>query len=315
MPTNPPVKSLRTPTFRSLRNFLLPKTPRPTLPWANESLHTRSVTSRPCRVLALINNKGGVGKTTLSVNLAAALAMRYRVLLIDLDPQGSATRAIGRTPSDDILATLTHFFRGTVALDYSIRNTSIGGLDYIAGGLSLVEIETELADAEHRDHRLNQGLAEIKGAYDYVIIDCPPNFGLLARNALVAADGFLAPVQPHFLGMEGLKNLNDLTRRYRSETLPLAPMLGIVLSMMDTRQQNMLTIARNIRQKYGDLVLLTEIPYREKLAEAPMTGRSIFAYEGTSRAAHSFWRLSKEVIARLDRLMVSGSASLNTELA
>ena len=249
-------------------------------------------------VLALVNNKGGVGKTTLAVNLAAALAMRTRVLLVDVDSQGSATRALGQHTAEDFLPTLAHVLDGEVPFREAIRSTHVNALDYVAGGRSLSMAAERVLTGSNPNHRLQQALAAVRDDYGFIILDCAPSFDVLMRNALVAADGFFIPLQPHFLAIEGMKNLLGMLREAGNNGLSMAPLWGIILSMVDEREERILDMVGRIRRTYGDLVLPTMIPYQVELAEAPASGKSIFEFSAPSRAARRYWKLSKEVLRR-----------------
>ena len=255
---------------------------------------------RPAVVTAIINNKGGVGKTTTAVSLAAALAVKRRVLLIDLDSQCSATLSLGLSPRDGG-ATLAHVLYQDASLHRIIQPTEIDGLDMVAGSLDMAEAQQMLAYRRMPQMRLRWALETVIPLYDLILFDCPPSFSLISHNALVAADRFIVPVTPHFLGVEGLVNLMQTLDRVRDPRMPMAELWGLVLTMVDPRRRVTREVVALVRERFGDLVFRTEIPVSVRLAEAPGQGRSIFEHALDSRAAHSYWQLAKEVLHR-DRL-------------
>jgi len=255
---------------------------------------------RPAVVTAIINNKGGVGKTTTAVSLAAALAVKRKVLLIDLDSQCSATLSLGLSPREGG-STLAHVLYQDASLHSLLEPTEIDGLDMVAGSLDMAEAQQMLAYRRMPQMRLRWALETVIPLYDLILLDCPPSFSLISHNALVAADRFIVPVTPHFLGVEGLVNLMQTLDRVRDPRMPMAELWGLVLTMVDPRRRVTREVVALVRERFGDRVFRTEIPVSVRLAEAPGQGRSIFEHALDSRAAHAYWQLAKEVLHR-DRL-------------
>jgi chromosome partitioning protein len=269
----------------------LPNRPAPTPERASESREPLAPL-----VLAVINNKGGVGKTTTAVSLAAALSIKHTVLLVDLDSQGSATISIDHRRLGDPGSTLSDVFSGRADLHEVIRTSPISGLDYIAGGTGLIEANKYLAAAPPTAfHRL---LAPLRERYTFILLDCAPTFTALSHNALVAADGCLVPLMPHYLALQGLENLREVMQQVDTPEAPIAPLWGILLTMADDRDPYLPDRIRAIRDRYEGLVFDTVLPIDPRLAEAPASGQSIFAYAHRSAGAHFYWQLSKEVIER-----------------
>ena len=249
-------------------------------------------------ILALMNNKGGVAKTTTAVNLAAALAGHsYRVLLIDLDNQGGASASLGvaradRSPSlADVL--LDH-----VPLRKVIRPVPRTGLDLVTGAMTLANVDIILGDVEGRERCLQQALMPVRQDYDFILLDCPPSLSLLPLNALVACDAFIVPIIPHYLALEGLTNLLEAITRLKTG-IGIAPvLLGIVLTLVDSRAKATRDVIDRIRGQYGSSVFTTQIHINVRLAEAPAFGQSIFAYDTAATGAEAYRSLADEVLAR-----------------
>lgn len=247
-------------------------------------------------VLAVINNKGGVGKTTTAVSLAAALSIKHPVLLIDLDSQGSATISIDQRRYDELAPTLSDVFTGKATLHEVIRPSPIPGLDYVPGGTELIKATKHLAASPPT--MFHEALAPFRERYTFILLDCAPTFTTISHNALVAADGCLVPLMPHYLSLQGLENLRTIMQQVDAPEAPIAPLWGILLTMADDRDAYLPERIEVIRERYGGLVFNTVLPIDPRLAEAPAAGQSIFDYAHRSAGAYFYWQLSKEVIER-----------------
>lgn len=249
------------------------------------------------KIIAVANQKGGVGKTTTAVNLAAGLAVEEkRVLLVDADPQGNATSGSGipRTLSRKTLY-------NTMVLGESIKNTILGTelplLFVIPSDKNLAGAEIELVDAEGREYKLKSLLGAIKSEFDYIIIDCPPSLGLLTINGLTAADSLLVPIQCEYFALEGVTELFDTLARLRRGLNPQLTIEGLLLTMYDERTNLSAAVAQDLRDFYGTQVLKTVIPRNVRLAEAPSYGKPIILYDIRSRGAESYIQLAKEILS------------------
>lgn len=254
--------------------------------------------------ISVINNKGGVGKTTTAVNMAAALSVRYRVLLIDLDSQCSATLSLGMAPATGAATLPTVLFHET-AIHRIIRPTELPGLDLIPGSLDLAEGQQQLGYLRAPQQRLRRALERLRNEYTFIILDCPPAFSLISANALVAADGFIVPVVPQYLAMEGVSNLLQTVASLREHTQPVAEFWGLLLTMVDYRTRTGRAYVARLREQYDRKVFQTEIPVNIRLAEAPEDGRSIFHHAVGSRGAHAYWAFTKELTHFLRRRYVA----------
>jgi chromosome partitioning protein len=250
------------------------------------------------RILAISNQKGGVGKTTTAVNLAASLA-RYgqRVLLVDLDPQGNASSGLGAARVDMSMGVYDALLEYREAEDVRVP-TSLDRLDLMPATADLVGAEVELVSAARREHRLRRALQSLRDEYDWVLIDCPPSLGLLTINALTAADAVLVPLQAEYYAMEGL---GDLVRTIMAVQRGLNPDLrreGIVITMSDTRNKLSREVERQARALFGAEVFDTVIPRNVRLGEAPSHGRSIVEYDARSQGAVAYLALAAELLRR-----------------
>ena len=248
------------------------------------------------RVLCIANQKGGVGKTTTAVNLAASLAAAHqRVLLIDLDPQGSATSGLGMRDLQDHATTYDIIIGERVAVD-AIGHTQVDGLDLLPAHRDLVGAEVELVSALAREFRLRDALKEVRGAYDFVLIDCPPSLGLLTVNGLTAADAVLIPLQCEYYAMEGLSALLDTVELIRDRLNPALVMEGILLTMFDTRNSLSHQVAEEVRKHFAERVYRTVIPRNVRVSEAPSHGVPVTTYDPASRGAQAYIDLAREMI-------------------
>jgi len=252
------------------------------------------------RVIALTNQKGGVGKTTSAVNLAAGLAQAgQRVLLVDLDPQGNATMGCG-VDKHTLGRSVYHLLLGHAAFD-DVRVTTEHGFDMLPANRELGGAEVELIEIERRELRLREGLLAARNQYDFILIDCPPALNMLTINGLAAADGVIIPMQCEYYALEGLTDLVNTLRRVRQALNPKIEIDGLLRTLFDPRSTLAQQVVAQLAQHFGDKVFNTVIPRNIRLAEAPSFGRPIFAYDKSSRGALAYQELAAELIARFKR--------------
>ena len=248
------------------------------------------------RIIAVTNQKGGVGKTTTTVNLATALAAsKRRVLVIDADPQGNASTGFGLDP-DDRQHDLYQLMSGTISIDAAIHPTLVKGLMVIPSTGDLSAIEIELSDYEDREYRLKAIIDEVIDDYDYVFIDCPPSLGLLTVNALSAADAALVPLQCEYYALEGLSQLMKTIEAVRNGLNPDLVLQGVVLTMYDRRNRLSDLVANDVRQHLGQLVYTTIIPRNVRVSEAPSYGKPVLLYDLDCPGSKAYIALAGEVI-------------------
>ena len=249
------------------------------------------------KIIAVANQKGGVGKTTTAVNLAAGLAVEEKkVLLIDADPQGNATSGAGIARSTG-RKTLYHAIVMGEALENIILPTELPLLFVLPADKNLAGAEVELVEANNREYKIKQLLATIKDKFDYIVIDCPPSLGLLTLNGLTAADSLLVPIQCEYYALEGVTELFDTLARLRRGLNPQLVIEGLLLTMYDERTNLSAAVAQDLRDFYGSQVLKTVIPRNVRLAEAPSYGKPIILYDIRSRGAESYIQLAKEILS------------------
>ncbi len=250
------------------------------------------------RIIAISNQKGGVGKTTTAVNLATAIAaVHKKVLVIDLDPQGNASTSLGIDHKHRTVSTY-QVLTGEAPLSAAIVQSAVPGLSVVPSGVDLAAAEIELIDIENRHARLRDALAENGDAFDYVLIDCPPSLGLLTLNALVAAQAVMVPLQAEFLALEGISHLAKTIERVRKSFNPTLELQGIVLTMVDGRNKLSEAVESDVRNYYGSKVYRTTIPRNVRISEAPSYGKPVLLYDFQSKGARAYLDLAGEVLKR-----------------
>lgn len=250
------------------------------------------------KILAIINQKGGVGKSTTAVNLAAALgAMNKEVLLVDLDPQGNATSGYG-IDKRELDGCVYDALLGETPVEEVILACVGKGVDVLPSTINLAGAEVELVNEMARENRLKSALGSLRGRYDYILIDCPPSLGLLTINALVAADKLLVPIQCEFYALEGVTKLLDSMNRVKKMLNPSLDIFGIVMTMYDSRTNLSNQVVNEVRSFFGKTVFETMIPRTVKLSEAPSYGQPIIEYAPDNKGTEAYNELAREVIAR-----------------
>jgi len=268
------------------------------MPPGEFSISSCIVTSeaRRGRILAVVNQKGGVGKTTTAVNLTASLAAAERAtLLVDIDPQANASSAYG------VIAPQLQLYDALLddcVIPQITHTTELSHLHLVPSGPDLVGAEIELVTLEDREGRMRRALEPVAHAYDFIVIDCPPSLGLLTLNALTAADAVIIPLQCEYYALEGLARLLDTIERIRRGLNPRLEVEGIVLTMMDRRANLCRQVENEVRKHFGDRVFATAIPRNVRLSEAPSHGKPILLYDIHSKGAHSYLRLAEELLRR-----------------
>lgn len=267
------------------------------------------------KTICIANQKGGVGKTTTSVNLSSALAtLGNRVLLIDMDPQGNASSGLGIKRYDSQESNTYHVLIGEKTLSETTQNTSNGNLKVSTANPDLVGAEIELVDMPQREYRLKQAIALVADQYDFVLIDCPPSLGLLTLNALNAADSFLVPLQCEYYALEGLSQLLNTAGLIKKNLNPQLHIEGIVLTMFDSRNNLSHQVVTEIKTHFGEKVFNAIIPRNVRLSEAPSHGQSIFEYDAKSVGAVRYLELAKEVVQRAEvKQAAEATAPITTE--
>ncbi|QOC22676.1 ParA family protein [Wenzhouxiangella sp. AB-CW3] len=253
---------------------------------------------RRARILAVTNQKGGVGKTTTALNLAAGLAeLRRRVLLIDIDPQGNATTGSGVDLADD-QPTLCEVLTGEVELPDAIVAAEAMGFDLVPANGDLTAAEVALMDLEDRSGVLKQAMETVRGRYHHIIIDCPPALNVLTLNALTAADGVLIPMQCEYYALEGLTALLNTIEQIQDSVNPALEIEGLVRTMFDVRNNLSGAVSRQLGEHFGDKLYSTVVPRNVRVAEAPSYGQSVIHYDRDSRGAVAYLGLAGEYLRR-----------------
>lgn len=258
----------------------------------------RSKSNKPTRVIAIINQKGGVGKSTTAVNLSAALSeMGRKVLLVDFDPQGNSTSGFG-IEKEDLEQCVYDALLNDVPVEELIEDTNSKKVFVVPATIQLAGAEIELVSAMARETRLKELLEPVRNQFDFIFIDCPPSLGLLTINALAAADSVLIPIQCEYYALEGVTKLLESMRMVKQRINKELETYGVLMTMFDSRTSLSNQVVDEVKSYFGDVVFKTLIPRTVKLSEAPSFGMSIIDYAPNNKGAKAYMNLAKEVISR-----------------
>ncbi|MDD6252513.1 MAG: ParA family protein [Candidatus Cryptobacteroides sp.] len=251
------------------------------------------------KVIAIANQKGGVGKTTTAINLAASLAvLEKKVLIIDADPQANTTSGLNFSPDNDEKRTLYEVMIGSISIQDALIQTEIANLQMVPSHINMVAVEIEMLDEQDRESILKKALAPVRNNYDYIIIDCSPSLGLITVNSLTAADSVIVPVQPEFFALEGLGKLLQTIRLVQNGVNPGLTIEGFVVTMFDGRTKMHSQVLNQLREHFKDMVFKTIIQRNINLSEAPSHGKPIILYDVACNGTSNYLNLAKEVLEK-----------------